>query len=375
MIYLDNAATTGKKPKKVIKAVSDALIASANPGRASHKAGQFALNTIYETREALSRLFNINRPESFILTPNATYGLNFAIKGLLKPGDHCITTKMEHNSVLRPLHSIDGLEITFLDGNEYGFVNPGDFLKNIKVNTKLIIINHSSNVNGIIQDIEGVYRLVKDKNIPILIDASQTAGIIDVTWDNFSLIAFPGHKGLYGPQGTGGLYINPALNPDTIIEGGTGSSSFDMRNPDFFPDRFESGTLNTPGFAGLTKGIEFIEETGLKNILTYEHILISKLMEGLANMEGITLYSPKDINKISNSVAFNIKDIDSSETARILDSSFDIAVRPGLHCAPFAHKRLGTEKSGAVRVSVSYFNTVDEIAAFIDAIYKIKNGV
>ncbi len=375
MIYFDNAATTGKKPPKVIKAVSDALIASANPGRASHKAGRLALNTVYETREALSRLFNINSPESFILTPNATYGLNFAIKGLLKSGDHCITTKMEHNSVLRPLHSIDGLEITFLEGNEYGFVNPEDFLKNIKENTRLIIINHSSNVNGIIQDIEGVYRLIKDRKIPILIDASQTAGIIDVKWSDFSLIAFPGHKGLYGPQGTGGLYINPSLNPDTIIEGGTGSNSFDMENPDFLPDRFESGTLNTPGFAGLTKGIEFIEETGIKNILSYEHTLISKLIDGLSNMDGISLYSPMDINKISNSVAFNIKDIDSSEVARILDSSFDIAVRPGLHCAPYAHQRLGTKKSGAVRVSVSYFNTIKETEAFLDAVYKIKNGV
>ncbi|MBE7019985.1 MAG: aminotransferase class V-fold PLP-dependent enzyme [Ruminococcaceae bacterium] len=375
MIYLDNAATTGKKPPEVLKAVSDALVASANPGRASHSRGRRALDTVYETREALSRLFKINTPERFVLTPNATYGLNFAIKGILKTGDHCITTAMEHNSVLRPLYSVKGLEITVLKGDGFGFIKPYEVLENIRENTKLIIINHSSNVNGVIQDIEGISRLLKDTNIPILIDASQTAGIIDISWEDFSLIAFPGHKGLYGPQGTGGLYVSPSIQMDTIIEGGTGSSSYDYENPLFLPDRFESGTLNTPGCAGLTKGIEFIEKNGIENILSYEHSLISALLNELLNMDKIVLYSPKDVSKLSNSLAFNIKGLDSSKVAHILDSRFDIGVRPGLHCAPLAHKRLGTLDTGAVRVSVSYFNTKEEIKRFIDAIYKIKNGV
>lgn len=375
MIYLDNAATTGKKPPEVLKAVSDALVASANPGRASHSRGRRALDIVYETREALSRLFKINTPERFVLTPNATYGLNFAIKGILKTGDHCITTAMEHNSVLRPLYSVKGLEITVLKGDGFGFIRPYEVLENIRENTKLIIINHSSNVNGVIQDIEGISRLLKDTNIPILIDASQTAGIIDTSWEDFSLIAFPGHKGLYGPQGTGGLYVSPSIQMDTIIEGGTGSSSYDYENPLFLPDRFESGTLNTPGCAGLTKGIEFIEKNGIENILSYEHSLISALLNELLNMDKIVLYSPKDVSKLSNSLAFNIKGLDSSKVAHILDSRFDIGVRPGLHCAPLAHKRLGTLDTGAVRVSVSYFNTKEEIKGFIDAIYKIKNGV
>lgn len=371
MIYLDNAATTGKKPSTVIRAVSDALNNSANPGRASHKAGLRALNIIYDTREALSELFKIKSPERFILTPNATYGLNFAIKGILKPGDHCITTSMEHSSVTRPLHSIRDIEITELKGDEYGFVNPEDFLKSIKQNTKLIIINHSSNVNGIIQDIEGVYRLVKDKNIPVLIDASQSAGILDINPEHFSMIAFPGHKGLYGPQGTGGLYISPSVYPDTIIEGGTGSNSEELINPPFLPDRYESGTLNTPGFAGLTEGIKFVQRNGIKNILSYERELILLLLSSLMNMKGITVYTPFDANRISNLLAFNIDGMDSSEAARILDSEFDIAVRPGFHCAYPAHQRLGTTKKGAVRVSVSYFNKKEEILKFIDAVNKI----
>lgn len=375
MIYLDNAATTGHKPYKVKAAVLKELEHSANPGRASHAPGLRALNKIYETREALAKLFNINSPENFILTPNATYSLNFAIKGLLKPYDHCITTTMEHNSVLRPLYSQKNIDITFVKGDKYGFVLPESIIDNIRSNTKLIIINHSSNVNGIIQDVEKIAELITPYNIPILIDASQSAGVLDVKWDAFSLIAFPGHKSLYGPQGTGGLYINPSLKLSTIIEGGTGSNSKLKTNPEEYPDRFESGTLNTPGFAGLTEGINFVLSHGIKNILKYEHYLLTYLLSSLFNMKHITVYSPDNLNLISNSVAFNINGMDSSLASEILGREFNIAVRPGFHCAYMAHETLGTKNQGAIRVSVSYFNKLSEIKFLIDSLNKIiKNN-
>ena len=372
MIYLDNAATTGKKPYTVKNAVLKELEECANPGRSSHKAGIRAQNKIYETREALCSLFKTGNPENFILTPNATYGLNFAIKGILKPFDHCITTSMEHNSVLRPLYSLKKTELTIVKGDKYGFVSPEEILKNVKANTRLIVINHSSNVNGTIQNIEKTVKLLKPLNIPILIDASQSAGIIDINWENFSLIAFPGHKGLYGPQGTGGLYIKDGINLETIIEGGTGSESKLAYNPSYYPDRLESGTLNTPGISGLCEGIKFVLAHGIKNILEYEHYLCSKILDALLNMTNVKVYSPPDINSITNSIAFNIDSLDSTRVAEILDTSFDIAVRPGFHCAPLAHRTLDTENSGSVRVSVSYFNRISEIKAFIDAVYKIS---
>ena len=372
MIYLDNAATTYTKPPQVINAVLNALNGCANPGRATHTPGQKALNIILNTREKLSELFKLDYPENFILTPNATYGLNFIIKGFLRPFDHCITTSMEHNSVLRPLYSINNLDITIVKGDEFGFIVPNDITDKIKTNTRLIIINHSSNVNGIVQDIEKIADAVAPFKIPILIDASQTAGITDTEWNKFSFVAFPGHKSLYGPQGTGGVYIKPGFELNTIIEGGTGSNSMLLKNPSEYPDRFESGTLNTPGFAGLNKGIEFILKEGINTIKSYEHHLLYYLVSELYNMKNIILYSPKDISKINNTICFNINKKDSSIVAEILNSKFDIAVRPGFHCAYPAHKTLGTGKQGSVRVSLSYFNKLSEIKAFIDAIYKIK---
>lgn len=372
MIYLDNSATTGKKPYMVKKAVLRELEESANPGRSSHFLGLQALNKIYETREELSRLFKINEPENFILTPNATYALNFAIKGLLKPFDHCITTTMEHNSVIRPLHSLKNVDTTFVKGDKFGYISPSQITEKIRHNTKLIIINHSSNVNGIIQDIKKTAELVKPYNIPILIDASQSAGIIDVNWSDFSLIAFAGHKSLYGPQGTGGLYVNPKLNLNTIIEGGTGSNSKEKTNPKDYPEKLESGTLNTPGFAGLTEGIKFVLEHGISNIREYEHYLLSHLLSALSDMNKITLYSPFNVELLSNLISFNIDGMDSTMVADILNREYNIAVRPGYHCAYMAHETLGSEKTGSVRVSVSYFNKLSEIKYLIDAINKIS---
>ncbi|MBR4892477.1 MAG: aminotransferase class V-fold PLP-dependent enzyme [Clostridia bacterium] len=375
MIYLDNAATTNKKPCAVLKAVISELKNSANPGRSSHFLGVKSLDKILKTREILARLFKLSHPENFILTPNATYGLNFVIKGYLKPYDHCITTSMEHNSVIRPLNSIKNLDITFVRGDKFGFISPDSIVEHIKENTKLIIINHASNVNGIIQDVETIAKKVAPFNIPILIDASQTAGILDTDWSLFSFIAFPGHKSLYGPQGTGAVYIKPGMELETIIEGGTGSNSQLTTNPLELPDRFESGTLNTPGFCGLYEGVNFILNEGTDAILKYEHYLCYNLLCNLYNMENITVYSPFDINKINNTICFNINGKDSSTVAEILNSKFNIATRPGFHCAYPAHETLGTKNQGSVRVSVSYFNTISEINYFVDSIYKIRTSV
>lgn len=375
MIYLDNAATSGTKPDTVISAVNKELLQSANPGRSSHKLALRASTKIYEVRESLSKLFNVNSPESFILTPNATYALNFAIKGILNSGDHVIITSMEHNSVLRPLYSTNHIEISMIKGNSFGFIDPFKIKEKIKHNTRLIIVNHSSNVNGIVQDIFKISKIAKSYDIPLLIDASQSAGIIDIDANNFDMIAFPGHKSLYGPQGTGGLYLNPHLKLKTLIEGGTGSNSKSFYNPSDSPDRYESGTLNTPGFAGLREGVEFVLKEGIDNIRNHEHYLLKILLENLYNMKNITLYSPLNSDLISNSVAFNINKKDSFETAQILSENFDICVRAGFHCAYPAHQTLKSDKNGSVRISVSYFNTIKEIKETVDAVYKISNDL
>lgn len=374
MIYLDNAATTNKKPYQVKDAVLRELESSANPGRASHQAGINALNRIYETREALSDLFNVGNPENFILTPNATYALNFAIKGFLKPYDHIITTSMEHNSVIRPLYALNGIDITVIKGDNKGYIDPAKIENAIRRNTRLIIINHSSNVNGIIQSIDTIADIASKRNIAVLIDASQSAGVINADWKRFDMIALPGHKSLYGPQGTGALYVRPGINLSTLVEGGTGSNSKSRFNPSEYPDRLESGTLNTPGFAGLSAGIRFVLSEGIRTIYEYEHYLLSSLVSSLSNMDSIKLYSPVDLSRISNSVAFNINGMDSTTVADILNTKYNIAVRPGYHCAYPAHETLGSEESGAVRVSVSYFNKIREIRYFIDSVNRIVHS-
>lgn len=374
MIYLDNAATTGKKPQSVLKAVISELSSPANPGRSSHSLSVKSMNKIYETRELLATLFHSDNPQNFILTPNATYALNFAIKGILKENSHVITSHMEHNSVTRPINSVKNVSVTNLRGDEYGVIRPEDVEKEIKFNTSLIVINHSSNVNGIIQDVKRIADIARKHHIPLLIDASQTAGLLDINCKNYDLLAFPGHKGLYGPQGTGALYISPKLKLSTLITGGTGSDSKNLSNPDFLPDRFESGTLNCPGFCGLSEGIKFVLKNGALNIAEKEQYLLKYLIEGLSSVRGVKIYTPMDLKRVSNLISFNIKTHDSTQISEILSSSFNIATRPGYHCAYPAHIRLGTEKSGTVRVSLSYFNTKSDIDALLFAVNKISQG-
>lgn len=378
MIYLDNAATSYPKPDKVYEEMLRCMKEyCANPGRGGHAMSIMSGKEVFRVRELISGLFNIKNSMGISFTKNATEALNIAIKGFLRRGDHVITTCMEHNSVIRPLKTLErdsGIEITFIKGNEFGEPDVQDFLKSIRSNTKLIVSTFSSNVNGIVMPVKDIGRIAKDNGIPFLLDASQGAGSedIDVVDMNIDMLAFPGHKGLLGPQGTGGLYVKDGLTVNPIMQGGTGSNSENMYQPDIMPDALESGTLNTPGIVGLGVGIEFINSFGLKNLKYYKQMLVERLYEGIEELGGVKLYSKKEIDKNTGIVAMNFDDTDSSEVSYCLDKVYNIATRAGLHCAPMAHETFKTLKSGIVRFSVSCFNTVDEIDFTISALREIS---
>ncbi len=376
MIYLDNAATTYPKPEVVYEAMLNQMRHSgANPGRSGHKMAIEAGRVIFNTRELLAKLFNINNPMQIIFTSNATESLNLAIKGILKAGDHVITTSMEHNSVLRPIKSLEKINIenTIIQCDEVGFIDSEQIRREIKSNTKLIVMTHASNVTGTLMPIEAVGKIAKEAGIYFLVDAAQTAGVyeIDVKKHNIDLLAIPGHKGLLGPQGVGVLYIRDDLDVMHFKEGGTGSKSEELVQPEMLPDRYESGTPNTPGITGLAKGIEFIDNIGLEKIRKHEEELTQYFIDELKKIDKVTIYGPMDSKKQAAVISINIGEEDSSEIAYILDKVFNIAVRPGLHCAPYAHKTIGSFEQGTVRFSIGYFNTKEDIDASIDAINNI----
>lgn len=379
MIYLDNAATTYPKPEKVYDAVLDCMKNyCANPGRAGHKLAMRAAREIYDARENIAKLFNIDNPMTIVFTNNATDSLNLAIKGVVKKGDHIITTSMEHNSVIRPIKSLekDGIENTIVECDKDGFLNPDDIKNAIKKNTKLIVTTHASNVVGTIVDIKSVGEIAKEKNILYLVDASQTAGVYDINVKdiNVDMIAAPGHKCLLGPQGTGILYIKEDLNVDILKEGGTGSRSEDLFQPDLTPDKYESGTHNTPGIVGLNEGVKFILETGIDNIRAHEEELCQYMLDRLKEVPNIVIYGPKDSKKRAAVISINIPKIDSGEITFLLDSEYNIATRSGIHCAPLAHKTLGTIEQGAVRFSLGYFNTKKDIDEAVKALKEIEKN-
>lgn len=376
MIYLDNAATTYPKPQKVYDSMMDCMKNyCANPGRSGHKLAMKSAREIYDTRENIAKLFNIENPMNIIFTSNATDSLNIAIKGVVNEGDHIITTSMEHNSVIRPIKSLEkyGIENTIVDCDKEGFLNIENIKNAIKPNTKLIVTTHASNVCGTLIDIKSVGEIAKANNILYLVDASQTAGVyeIDVKSINVDMIAAPGHKCLFGPQGTGILYIREGLNINISKEGGTGSKSEDLFQPDILPDKYESGTHNTPGIVGLNEGIKFILETGIENIREYEEQLCEYMLNRLKEVPNIIIYGPSDSKQRAAVISINIDKIDSGELTFLLDSEYDIATRSGIHCSPLAHKTLGTLDQGAVRFSLSYFNTKDDIDKAIDALKDI----
>lgn len=378
-IYLDNAATSFPKPKEVYDAVNKAMIEiGANPGRSGHKLSLSASRIVFECREEIAEFFNIPDSKNVIFTSNATEALNIAIKGILQPNDEVITTLLEHNSVLRPLKKLEekiGIKINFIKCDEKGVFTLNEVLPLFNQKTKLIILTHSSNVIGNLTPVEEVFLESKKRGVLTLLDAAQTAGLIpiDVQKMNIDLLACPGHKSLFGPQGTGFLYVREGIELETLKEGGTGTESSSLLQPKELPERFETGTLNMPGIAGLLAGIRFIKKTGIENIRAHELRLMKKLIDGLKNIKNVILYGIQIPEKMASTLSFNLLNLDCSEVGFILDEVYDIYVRVGLHCAPLAHKTIGTYPQGTVRISPGFFNTEGEINELLKAIEEINN--
>ncbi|OGW01913.1 MAG: hypothetical protein A3D20_07130 [Nitrospinae bacterium RIFCSPHIGHO2_02_FULL_39_82] len=378
-IYLDNAATSFPKPETVYRAVNDTLQKyGSSPGRGGHKMSMQTERIIFEARERITSFFNIPFSSNVIFTFNVTMGINLALKGILKAGDHVITSSMEHNAVMRPLKRLEneGVSKTVVKCSKEGFLNPKDIEKEIKPNTKMIVITHASNVTGTILPIREVGEIARKNGIIFFVDAAQSAGLlpIDVQKDNIDILGCTGHKSLFGPQGTGFLYIKDGLDVKPLIEGGTGSNSESDEMPDFLPDKFQAGTLNTPGIAGLGAGIEFIQNEGLEKIRDKELHLATEILNGLKKIKGVTLYGPSNSMDRVSVISFNIDGKDPAEVGNILNEKYDIMSRVGLHCSPNAHRTIGTFPEGTVRVSVGYFNTEDDIDKLIKAVRDIRDS-
>ena len=381
MIYLDNAATTHRKPPGVLAAMERYMReVCASPGRSSHRLAVEAGRIVLSCREALARLFNIKDPARIIFTYNATYAINIALNGILKHGDHVVTTSMEHNAVMRPLNILKrrlGIRVTGVAAGKDGSLPPQKIIDALKPDTRLVVVNHASNVCGTIFDIGALGGMLRERGVVFLVDAAQTAGAIpiDVERDSVALLAFTGHKALFGPPGVGGLYVAPWVEIDPLICGGTGSRSEHEQQPDFLPDMLEAGTPNTAGIAGLAAGVQFILEKGLNTIRDHEMRLTARLLEGLSRIEKVTIYGPCDPQKQTATVSLNIKGLLPSDVGEALSERYDIAVRVGLHCAPSAHRTLGTFPDGTVRVSMSFFNTEDDVDAVVAALSEIAKDV
>jgi cysteine desulfurase family protein len=380
MIYLDNAATSFPKPENVCLEMDRCMREyCANPGRGGHYLSMLAGMAVMHARETVCKLFGISDSMRLVFTKNATEAINIAIKGLASSGCHMITTSMEHNAVMRPLRTLErdmGIEVTAVAGGRFGETDPYDIEKAIKSNTVLIISTLSSNVNGAIMPVAEIGRISQQYGINFLVDASQGAGSmpVDVEAQHIDILAFPGHKGLMGPQGTGGLYVREGIRLKTLMEGGTGSSSEYVYQPEIMPDMLESGTLNTPGIVGLRAGAGFVLQFGAELIHTHKSRLVRLLADGLSQIPGVISYSFPDKARNSGIVAMNLTDMDSAELSFILDRQYGICTRAGLHCSPAAHSVLGTLEQGAVRFSFGCYNTENDVAAVLDAIDRIAHN-
>jgi cysteine desulfurase/selenocysteine lyase len=376
MIYFDNAATSWPKPPGVIEAMVHFMQeVGANPGRSGHRLSVEAGRIVYETREALAELFNIEDPLRIVFGYNVTEGLNLALRGYLRPGDHVITSSMEHNSVMRPLRALEreGVELTVVACSPEGFLDPADVEASIRSNTVMVALNHASNVVGSLLPVAEAGRICRQHDLLLLVDAAQTAGAypIDVEADRIDLLGFTGHKALCGPMGTGGLYIGPRVNLERLEplkRGGTGSRSEMEEQPDFLPDLCESGTANTVGLAGLGAGVRFVLEQGVEKIRRHEEALTTQLIEGLNTVSSVTLYGGHDAARQMATVSFNVAGLEPSEVGLRLDEEYGIMCRVGLHCAPSAHKTIGTFPAGTVRFGLSYFNTGEEVETAVQAV-------
>jgi len=378
IIYMDNAATSWPKPEETMKAMAEYFHSiGASPGRSAHRMSLDAGRVVLDARESVSELFGVKNPLRVVFTKNATEALNIAISGLLKPGDHVITSGMEHNSVMRPLRLMEkrGVELSIIPCSPSGEMDPEDVERCIKKNTRAIYLTHASNVTGTIMPISETGKIARENGVIFCVDAAQTAGVIPIDVEKMSIdiLAFTGHKALFGPQGTGGLYMAEGLEKEVrpIMTGGTGSRSESEEHPDFLPDRYESGTANVIGIAGLNAGIRFIRSVGIETIRGKESELTAILVEGLKSIPEVTLYGSGDAKKQTAVVSFNIAGMDCSEVAMALDEEFNIMSRPGLQCAPAAHSTIGTFSSGTVRLSLGYFLKKDDIQAVLSAVEKL----
>lgn len=374
MIYLDNAATTMKKPQCVIDAVVNAMTHMGNAGRGANEAALDASRVIYDTREKISDLFNLQNPSRVAFTCNSTESLNTAIKGVLTRSDHAITTSLEHNSVLRPLYELEskGMELSVVECDENGNINYDDFESLIKDNTKAIVCTHASNLVGNLLDVKKIGEIAKKYNLVFIVDASQSAGVfpIDMQDMNIDILCFTGHKGLLGPQGTGGLCVRENVNIRPLKVGGSGVNTFSKTHPDVMPTMLEAGTLNGHAIAGLNAALDYLKEEGIENIRNREEELMFRFYNGIKDIKDIEIYGNFE-NKRAAIVTFNIGDIDSAAFSDELSLYYNISTRPGAHCAPLMHKAMNTVDQGAVRFSFSHYNTEEEIDTAINAVKEI----
>ena len=374
MIYLDNAATTMKKPQCVIDAVVAAMSHMGNAGRGATTAALDASRVIYDTREKLSDLFNLQNPSRVAFTSNSTESLNTAIKGILSSGDHAITTSLEHNSVLRPLYDLQskGMELSIVDCDENGNIDYNDFEKLIKENTKAIVCTHASNLVGNVLDVKKIGSIAKKHNLIFIVDASQSAGVFEIDMQdmNIDILCFTGHKGLLGPQGTGGICVREGIDVRPLKVGGSGVNTFSKEQPVEMPTHLEAGTLNGHAIAGLNAALDYLKEEGIDNIQKREEELMFRFYNGIKDIKDIKIFGNFE-NKRAAIVTFNVGDIDSAAFSDELSFAYDISTRAGAHCAPLMHKAMNTVEQGAVRFSFSHYNTEEEIDTAIKAVKEI----
>ncbi|TCS78566.1 cysteine desulfurase family protein [Muricomes intestini] len=375
MIYMDNAATTLHKPPQVAKAIVQALNSIGNAGRGATEASLGASRVIYDTREKLCRLFGGESPNRIVFTANSTESLNIAIKGILNPGDHVITTVLEHNSVLRPLYECRerGIELTILGCDGKGNISCENIESAVKENTRAIVCTHGSNLTGNMIDISAVGAIAEKHHVLFVVDASQTAGVfpVDVQKMKIDILCFTGHKSLRGPQGTGGMYVRTGVGVRPLLSGGSGVDTYNIHHPKEMPTALEAGTLNGHGIAGLNAALSYLEEIGMDSVRAQELSLMRMFYEGICGIPGVKVYGDFETRQRCPIVSFNIGDYDSSEVSDELFSVYGIATRPGAHCAPLMHKALGTKDQGAVRFSFSHYNTEEEVQTAIEAVRKL----
>lgn len=375
MIYMDNAATTMHKPKEVLDAVINAMSSMGNAGRGANEASLSASRIIYDTREKLCALFHAENPRQIVFTANSTESLNVAIKGLLGPGDHVVTTMLEHNSVLRPLYEMAerGTGLTVVRSSRLGTVSPEDIEAAICPSTKMIVITNGSNLTGNYIDLKPIGEIARKHGVLLVVDASQTAGVfpIDVQEMHIDVLCFTGHKGLLGPQGTGGMYVREGVAVRPLKSGGSGVQTFSRTHPVEMPTALEAGTLNGHGIAGLNAALSYLEREGIDKIRGREQELMWRFYNGVKDIPGVKVYGDYSVKERCAIVALNIGDYDSSEVSDELLIAYGISTRPGGHCAPLMHEALGTVEQGAVRFSFSHYNTDEEVDTAIAAVREL----